>query len=140
MPLYRHRSRRYFETFAPRMKPGTIAAVIRVETSTSLPSSMRRPRTWSACTLSTPGITRGIPEDRGVVEYTEEVLVGLSDEFQELKKAIAANVQVVLKDDCTLCQWYMDYTGLMYSMMARGHCFAPELRYRYLAEAVPLGL
>ena len=114
---------------------------------------MRRPRTWSACTLSTPGITRRVPEDRGephhlghqssepwrrypprsvvrlscegVVEYTEEVLVGLSDEFQELMKAIAAIVQVVLKDDCTLCQWYMDYTGLMYPMRPEGIALRP---------------
>ena len=45
---------------------------------------------------------------QGVDEYTEKVLVGLSDEFQELKKAIAAKVQVVLHDACTLYQWYMD--------------------------------
>ena len=42
---------------------------------------------------------------QGVDEYTVEVLVGLSDEFQELKKAIAAKVQVDFNDACTLYQW-----------------------------------
>ena len=50
----------------------------------------------------------------GVVEYTEEVLVGLSDEFRELKKTIAVNVQVVLKGGCMLYQWYMNVTPVKF--------------------------
>ena len=49
-----------------------------------------------------------------VVGYTGAVLVGLSDEFWELKKTIAANVQ------------------------ASKHCCVPDLKYRYSAEAVPI--
>ena len=38
----------------------------------------------------------------GVDEYTEEVLVGLSDKLRELKRTIAANVQLDLKDGCAV--------------------------------------
>jgi len=98
---------------------------------------------------------------QGVDAYTEKVLVGLTDEIQELKKAIAAKVQVDLKDACTLYQWYMDcyssqisdkstlqsamntcaaYTGLTHPMKPEGAAFMPDLKYRYLAEDVPTGL
>ena len=59
---------------------------------------------------------------QGVDEYTEEVLVGLSDEFRELKKTIAANVQVDLKDGCTLYQWYMDVTPVKFRMNTCAAC------------------
>ena len=58
----------------------------------------------------------------GVDEYTEEVLVGLSDEFRELKKTIAANVQLDLKDGCTLYQWYMDVTPVKFRMNTCAAC------------------
>ena len=77
----------------------------------------------------------------GVVEYTEEVLV-LSDEFRELKKTFAVNVQLVLKGGCILYQWYMNVTPVKISQEhlrcvhwtrapneARGHHLVPDLMY-----------
>ena len=51
-----------------------------------------------------------------VDRYTGAVLVGLSDEFRELKKTSAANVQVDLKDGCMLYQWYMVVTPVKFRM------------------------
>ena len=50
-----------------------------------------------------------------VDRYTGAVLVGLSDEFRELKTS-AANVQVDLKDGCMLYQWYMVVTPVNFRM------------------------
>ena len=44
--------------------------------------------------LRNPGAVVHLGVMYGVDDYTVVVLVGLSDEFQELKKAIAAEVQV----------------------------------------------
>ena len=58
----------------------------------------------------------------GVDEYTEEVLVGLSDELRELKRTIAANVQVDLKDGCMLYQWYTDVTPVKFRVNTCAAC------------------
>uniref|UniRef100_A0A7S1ABZ8 Opine dehydrogenase domain-containing protein n=1 Tax=Noctiluca scintillans TaxID=2966 RepID=A0A7S1ABZ8_NOCSC len=98
---------------------------------------------------------------QGVDGFTEQVLLGLTTEIQEVKKAIAQRADVDLNDACTLYQWYMDcystqisdkstlqtamatcsaYTGLTHPMIADGESFMPDLKYRYLAEDVPTGL
>jgi hypothetical protein len=100
---------------------------------------------------------------QGVDEFTQTVLEGITNEIQEIKKAVVAKVPgLELKDACTLYQWYMDcytnqisdksslmramntcsaYTGLTHPMKENGDgTYMPDLKYRYLAEDVPTGL
>merc|ERR1719498_369445 len=99
---------------------------------------------------------------QGVDEFTQTVLEGLTNEIQEIKKAVVAKVPGLdLKDACTLFEWYIAcyenqisdksslmkcmntcsaYTGLTHPMKEAEGGFVPDLKYRYLAEDVPTGL
>ncbi|CAK0810977.1 unnamed protein product [Prorocentrum cordatum] len=100
---------------------------------------------------------------QGVDEFTEQVLTGLSDEVQAVRKKVEEMIPgYSLKDACTLHQWYLDsysgqmadpstlrgsmntnsaYRGLTHPMKQEADgTFMPDLKYRYVAEDVPTGL
>jgi len=100
---------------------------------------------------------------QGVDEFTEQVLTGLSDEVQAVRKKVEEMIPgYSLKDACTLHQWYLDsysgqmsdpstlkgsmntnsaYRGLTHPMKEEADgSFMPDLKYRYVAEDVPTGL
>ncbi|CAK9099277.1 Octopine dehydrogenase (OcDH) [Durusdinium trenchii] len=99
---------------------------------------------------------------QGVDDFTEKVLLGLSDEVQDVCRKVEALVPGFnLKDACTLHRWYLDsykgqmaddstlklsmntnsaYVGLTHPMNPVDGGFMPDLKYRYLAEDVPTGL
>ena len=99
---------------------------------------------------------------QGVDDFTEGILLGLSDEVQAVCRKVESLVSGFdLKDACTLHQWYLDsykgqmaddstlklsmntnsaYTGLTHPMKEVDGGFMPDLKYRYLAEDVPTGL
>ena len=99
---------------------------------------------------------------QGVDDFTEKVLLGLSDEVQDVCRKVEALIPGLnLKDACTLHRWYLDsykgqmaddstlklamntnsaYVGLTHPMTAVEGGFMPDLKYRYLAEDVPTGL
>jgi hypothetical protein len=100
---------------------------------------------------------------QGVDEFTERVLLGITDEIQAISAKIKEFVPSLdMKDACTLKQWYMDcyggqmsdtsslkrcmntcsaYTGLTHPMKDDpSGGFMPDLKYRYLSEDVPTGL
>merc|ERR1719330_872666 len=99
----------------------------------------------------------------GVDEYTEKVLLKMTDEVQAVCRKMEKLVPGLdLKDACTLKQWYMEcYDGQMTDTSTLKGCmntnkaynglthpcvqdssggFLPDLKYRYLAEDVPTGL
>lgn len=99
---------------------------------------------------------------QGVDEFTETVLLGMTDEVQQVCKKMEEFVPgLSLKDACTLKQWYMDcydgqmtdtstlkscmntnsaYDGLTHPCKEADGKFMPDLKYRYIAEDVPTGL
>eukprot|EP00930_Biecheleria_cincta_P082236 TRINITY_DN71_c0_g2_i1.p1 TRINITY_DN71_c0_g2~~TRINITY_DN71_c0_g2_i1.p1 ORF type:complete len:425 (+),score=106.38 TRINITY_DN71_c0_g2_i1:71-1276(+) len=99
---------------------------------------------------------------QGVDDFTETVLLGMTDEVQALCKKMEELVPgLSLKDACTLKQWYMDcydgqmkdtsslkscmntnaaYDGLKHPCKETDGKFMPDLKYRYIAEDVPTGL
>eukprot|EP00405_Crypthecodinium_cohnii_P011583 CAMPEP_0206441666 /NCGR_PEP_ID=MMETSP0324_2-20121206/13403_1 /ASSEMBLY_ACC=CAM_ASM_000836 /TAXON_ID=2866 /ORGANISM="Crypthecodinium cohnii, Strain Seligo" /LENGTH=1089 /DNA_ID=CAMNT_0053909443 /DNA_START=89 /DNA_END=3358 /DNA_ORIENTATION=- len=99
---------------------------------------------------------------QGVEEFTESVLMGLTNEVQAIKKKMEEMIPGLdLKDACTLHQWYKDcyggqmtddstlkacmntnpgYRGLTHPCVEAGGMFMPDLKYRYLTEDVPTGL
>mmetsp|Transcript_75870 Transcript_75870/g.190927 ORF Transcript_75870/g.190927 Transcript_75870/m.190927 type:complete len:528 (+) Transcript_75870:1622-3205(+) len=99
---------------------------------------------------------------QGVDDYTEKVLVGMTDEVQAICRRMEKLVPgLSLKDACTLKQWYLDcydgqmtdtstlkgcmntnkaYNGLTHPCLGEPGNFMPDLKYRYLAEDVPTGL
>lgn len=99
---------------------------------------------------------------QGVDDFTEEVLLGLSGEVQDVCRKVESMVPgFSLKDACTLHQWYLDsyggmmeddstlkrsmntcsaYIGLTHPMKTVEGGMVPDLTYRYLSEDVPTGL
>lgn len=99
---------------------------------------------------------------QGVDEYTEKVLIAMTDEVQAVCRKIESIVPSLdCKDACTLKQWYMDcydgqmsdtsslkacmntnkaYDGLKHPCKEENGKFMPDLKYRYLSEDVPTGL
>jgi len=99
---------------------------------------------------------------QGVDEFTEKVLLGMTDEVQAVCRKMEKLLPgLSLKDACTLKQWYMDcydgqmtdtttlkacmntnkaYNGLTHPCTGEKGNFMPDLKYRYLAEDVPTGL
>lgn len=100
---------------------------------------------------------------QGVDEYTEKVLLEMTEEVQTVCRKIEGMLPgFSLKDACTLQQWYMDcYDGQMEDTSSLKRCmntnkaynglthpckeqpdktWMPDLTYRYLAEDVPTGL
>eukprot|EP00405_Crypthecodinium_cohnii_P010905 CAMPEP_0206433952 /NCGR_PEP_ID=MMETSP0324_2-20121206/8831_1 /ASSEMBLY_ACC=CAM_ASM_000836 /TAXON_ID=2866 /ORGANISM="Crypthecodinium cohnii, Strain Seligo" /LENGTH=1669 /DNA_ID=CAMNT_0053900299 /DNA_START=76 /DNA_END=5085 /DNA_ORIENTATION=+ len=100
---------------------------------------------------------------QGVDDFTEKVLLGLTNEVQAVKKKMESIVtNLDLKDACTLHQWYLDcyggqmtddstlkscmntnpgYRGLTHPCKeVEGGMYVPDLKYRYLSEDVPTGL
>lgn len=99
---------------------------------------------------------------QGVDDFTEKVLVGMTNEVQAVCRKVEKMVPgLTLKDACTLKQWYMDcydgqmsdtstlkscmntnkaYNGLTHPCKGEAGNFMPDLKYRYLAEDVPTGL
>jgi len=99
---------------------------------------------------------------QGVDDFTEQVLLGMTDEVQQICQKMQSLVPGLdLKDACTLKQWYMDcydgqmtdtstlkacmntnkaYNGLTHPCKEEGGKFMPDLKYRYVAEDVPTGL
>merc|ERR1740123_1193393 len=99
---------------------------------------------------------------QGVDEFTEKVLLGMTDEVQAVCRKMEKLVPgLSLKDACTLKQWYMDcydgqmsntstlktcmntnkaYDGLTHPCNGEPGNFMPDLKYRYLMEDVPTGL
>merc|ERR1719265_3135150 len=99
---------------------------------------------------------------QGVDEFTEKVLLGMTDEVQKVcRKMETIVLGLDLKDACTLKQWYMDcydgqmsdtstlkscmntnkaYNGLTHPCKEENGVFMPDLKYRYVAEDVPTGL
>jgi hypothetical protein len=102
------------------------------------------------------------PFYQGVDDFTEKVLLGMTDEVQKVcRKMEKAVPGMSLNDACTLKQWYMDsydgqmtdtstlkrcmntnkgYDGLLHPMLGEPGNYMPDLKYRYLAEDVPTGL
>lgn len=116
-----------------------------------------------------PDVWDGKPVDesplfyQGVDDFTEKILLGMTDEVQTLCREMEKKVPgLTLKDACTLKQWYMDcYGGQMSDTSSLKGCmntnkgydglkhpckkgdddkYMPDLKYRYLAEDVPTGL
>lgn len=99
---------------------------------------------------------------QGVDDYTEKVLVAMTDEVQAVCRKMETLVAGLdLKDACTLKQWYLDcydgqmsdtstlkgcmntnsaYAGLTHPCKEEDGKFMPDLKYRYIAEDVPTGL
>jgi hypothetical protein len=99
---------------------------------------------------------------QGVDDFTEKVLLGMTDEVQTCSRKMEALVPgLSLADACTLKQWYMDcydgqmsdtstlktcmntnaaYNGLTHPCKEEDGKFMPDLKYRYVAEDVPTGL
>jgi len=100
---------------------------------------------------------------QGVDEYTEKVLLAMTDEVQTLCRKMEEMVPgLSLKDACTLKQWYLDcYDGQMTDTSTLKGCmntnkgydglkhpckqnddgkWVPDLKYRYIAEDCPTGL
>lgn len=99
---------------------------------------------------------------QGVDDYTETVLLSMTDEVQQVCRAVEKLVPgMSLKDACTLKQWYHDsydgqmtdtstlkgcmntnaaYNGLTHPCIDTTQGWMPDLKYRYLAEDVPTGL
>lgn len=99
---------------------------------------------------------------QGVDDFTEQVLVGMTDEVQAVARKMEKEVAGLdLTDACTLKQWYMEcydgqmsdtstlkgcmntntaYTGLTHPCKEEDGKFMPDLKYRYIAEDVPTGL
>jgi len=100
---------------------------------------------------------------QGVDEFTEKVLVEMTDEVQAVCRKMESLVPgLSLSDACTLKQWYLDcYDGQMTDTSSLKSCmntnkaydglthpcvagadglFMPDLKYRYVAEDVPTGL
>lgn len=99
---------------------------------------------------------------QGVEEFTESVLLGLTEEVQAIRKKVEELVPGIdLKDGCHLYQWYLDsyqgqmtdssslrmcmntnpgYRGLTHPMKDVDGGFVPDLKYRYLTEDVPTGM
>jgi hypothetical protein len=116
-----------------------------------------------------PEVWDGKPMDenplfyQGVDDFTEKVLLEMTDEVQTLCRKMESLVPgLSLKDACTLKQWYLDcYDGQMSDTSSLRKCmntnkgydglkhpckqndegkWVPDLKYRYLAEDVPTGL
>eukprot|EP00931_Biecheleriopsis_adriatica_P046431 TRINITY_DN2665_c1_g1_i6.p1 TRINITY_DN2665_c1_g1~~TRINITY_DN2665_c1_g1_i6.p1 ORF type:complete len:417 (-),score=110.60 TRINITY_DN2665_c1_g1_i6:66-1316(-) len=99
---------------------------------------------------------------QGVDDFTEQVLIGMTNEVQAVCRKMETLVPgMSLHDACTLKQWYMDcydgqmtdtsslkacmntnkaYNGLTHPCTGDAGKFMPDLKYRYLAEDVPTGL
>jgi len=99
---------------------------------------------------------------QGVDDFTETVLLGMTDEVQAVCRKMERMVPgLCLKDACTLKQWYLDcydgqmtdtstlkgcmntnkaYDGLTHPCKGEAGNYMPDLNYRYLAEDVPTGL
>lgn len=99
---------------------------------------------------------------QGVDEYTEKVLLKMTEEVQAVCRKVEQLVPGLgLRDACTLKQWYLDcydgqmsdtstlkscmntnkaYNGLTHPCSGDSGKFMPDLKYRYLAEDVPTGL
>jgi len=115
-----------------------------------------------------PDVWDGKPVDenplfyQGVDEFTEKVLLEMTEEVQTLCRKMESLVPgLSLKDACTLKQWYLDcYDGQMSDTSSLRRCmntnkgydglkhpckevdgkWMPDLKYRYIAEDVPTGL
>ncbi|CAE8626781.1 unnamed protein product [Polarella glacialis] len=99
---------------------------------------------------------------QGVDEFTEKILIEMTDEAQAVaRKAEQLVPGLDLSDACTLKQWYLDcYDGQMTDTSSLKRCMntnaaydglkhpckevdgkhMPDLTYRYLSEDVPTGL
>jgi len=99
---------------------------------------------------------------QGVEDFTENVLLGLTNEVQAIRSKMQELVPGLdLKDAVDLKQWYLDcYAGQMTDTSSLKACmntnpgyrglthpckeveggFVPDLKYRYLAEDVPTGM
>merc|ERR1712176_583837 len=99
---------------------------------------------------------------QGVDDFTEKILLGMTDELQKVARKVEKLVPgMSLKDGCTLRQWYFDcydgqmtdtktlkgmmntnaaYNGLTHPCKGEEGNYMPDLKYRYLAEDVPTGL
>eukprot|EP00933_Yihiella_yeosuensis_P025268 TRINITY_DN1961_c0_g1_i1.p1 TRINITY_DN1961_c0_g1~~TRINITY_DN1961_c0_g1_i1.p1 ORF type:complete len:411 (+),score=95.45 TRINITY_DN1961_c0_g1_i1:133-1365(+) len=99
---------------------------------------------------------------QGVDDFTEGILLGVTGEVQDICRKVEGLVPgFVLKDACTLHQWYLDsykgqmtddsslrmsmntcsaYTGLTHPMLPGDGPWMPDLKYRYISEDVPTGL
>merc|ERR1719352_1969359 len=111
----------------------------------------------------------GKPKDKkplfyqGVDDFTESVLLGMTDEVQTVCRKMEKLVPgLSLTDACTLKQWYLDcyggqmsdtstlktcmntnkaYDGLAHPcIQGEDNKFMPDLKYRYVAEDCPTGL
>jgi len=143
-----------------------------VESPTNLGISLRNPGM-----IVHPGVMYGRwgpeswdqkPKDKkplfyqGVDDFTEKVLLGMTDEVQAVCRKMEKLVPgLSLTDACTLKQWYLDcyggqmsdtstlkgcmntnkaYDGLTHPCKGEEGNYMPDLKYRYLAEDVPTGL
>merc|ERR1719222_1006991 len=99
---------------------------------------------------------------QGVEEFSESVLLGLTNEVQAIRKKMEELVPGIdLRDACSLHQWYLDsyagqmtddstlrgcmntnpgYRGLTHPCLDADGKFMPDLKYRYLSEDVPTGM
>lgn len=99
---------------------------------------------------------------QGVDDFTEKILLEMTDEVQALCRKMEGLVPGLdLKDACTLKQWYLDcydgqmsdtstlkgcmntnkgYDGLTHPCKEEDGKFMPDLKYRYIAEDGPTGL
>jgi hypothetical protein len=115
------------------------------------------PDRWDGSVLATKPLFY-----QGVDDFTEEVLLGISGEVQDVCRKVESMLPgFSLKDACTLHQWYLDcyggqmaddstlklsmntcsaYTGLTHPMLPVEGGFMPDLKYRYISEDVPTGL
>lgn len=143
-----------------------------VETPSNLAISLRNPgqivHPGTMYGVWNPDVWDGKPKDakplfyQGVDEYTECVLLAMTDEVQAVCRKMESLVPGLdLEDACTLKQWYMDcyngqmsdtstlkacmntnkaYTGLTHPCIEDNGKFMPDLKYRYIAEDAPTGL
>jgi len=99
---------------------------------------------------------------QGVDDFTESILLGLTDEVQAICRKVESLVPgISLADACTLRQWFLDsysgqmsddstlrlcmntnsaYRGLTHPMIQGPDGYTPDLNYRYLSEDIPTGL
>jgi len=99
---------------------------------------------------------------QGVEDFSESVLLGLTNEVQAVRKKMEEVVPGLdLKDAVDLKQWYLDcyggqmtdtsslkgcmntnpgYAGLTHPCKEEDGKFMPDLKYRYLSEDVPTGM